>query len=150
MHAPDSAYAKEMTRWEAQGSLMGPGLRPYEKRDYPMMLHKAGQLPRGGLDIVEWVIVDDADQRARKEREGFRATPLEALAALEAEQTEFATLAAAREYEKRHKLSPLARAEVERVEAAAGAQHLPTIAPTPIKKRGRPVKVKPSSEVAGV
>jgi len=26
MHSPDSEYAKEMTKWEAQGSTLGPGL----------------------------------------------------------------------------------------------------------------------------
>ncbi len=140
VHVPDSAWAKEATKWEAENSLMGPGLRRYVKRDYPMMLHKAILLSTGGIDIVENQVVDDAEARARWERLGFRATPLEAIDALKAEQAEYATLAAEREYEKRRKLSPRAAAEVTAAEEDAGAQHLPTIPETPIKRRGRPKK----------
>ena len=145
IHAPDSAYAKEMTKFEAQGSIMGPGLRPYEKRDYPMMLHLAAVLPRGGMDIVDQQIVGDADHRARLERQGFRATPLEALEALATQQTEYATLAAERTYEAQ-RMSPGAQAEVVAAEDAAGAQHLPTIERTPIPTRGRPRKVGETEE----
>jgi len=142
VHVPDSAWAKEATKWEAQGSTMGPGLRPYVKRDYPMMLHKAWQKPTGGIDILDQQIVDDADQRTRLEAEGYRATPLEAMDALAAQQVEFAKLAAEREYEKQHRLSARAAAEVTLAEADAGAQHLPTIPETPIRRRGRPKKVE--------
>ena len=114
---------------------MGPGLRPYLKRDYPMMLHKAAALPKGGIEIVEYQIVDDADHRTRLEAQGFRATPLEAIEAVTAQQTEFATLSAERAFDVR-RLSPRAQAEVTVAEEAAGAQHLPTIEETPIQRRG--------------
>ena len=141
LHAPDSGYAKEMVKWEAQNSSMGPGLRPYVKRDYPMMLHLAGALPAGGIGILETVIVDDETAQSRQAARGFRATPLEAIAALEQQQTVFATLAAERTYETR-RMSPQARAEVAQAEEAAGAIHVPTIPETPIKRRGRPRLVK--------
>lgn len=146
VHIPDSAWAKEATKWEAQGSTMGPGLRPYVKRDYPMMLHKAWQRPSGGVEILHTQIVDDVDQRTRFEANGYRATPLEALAALEVQQTEFATLAAERAYEKQHRLSARAVAEVTRAEEDAGANHLPTIAETPHGLRGTPVDLTATSK----
>lgn len=136
VHAPDSAYATEMTKWEAHGSTLGPGLRPYVKRDWPSMVHRAAQLTTGGIEIVEQQIVESEDQYDRLRSRGFRLTPLEAIAALEAFQKEAAALAAEREYEKRHGLSPQAVAEVNAVEEAAGATHLPTIAETPTRAAG--------------
>ena len=133
-HPPDSAYAAEMRKWEAQATELGPGLRPYIKRDYPMMLHLAGVAPQGGVVIIDTRIVEDADRRVIAEREGFRATPTEAIDALAVQQTEHAKLAAEREWEKRHTMSAKARVEVEAVEEAAGAKHLPTIPEKPKRK----------------
>ncbi len=147
VHVPESAWAKEAIKWEAQGSLMGPGLRPYVKHDYPMMLYKAWQRPEGGLDIADTQIVDDEGHRTRLEANGYRATPLEAFDALEAQQTEFAKLSAEREWEKTHgRLSPRAIAEVTQHEEDAGAQHLPTIPETPHGLRG--VHVTSDREIA--
>jgi hypothetical protein len=139
VHSPDSAYAKEITKWEAKDGTLGPGLRPYVHRPYPMMLHKAAALPSGGIEIIATEIVQTDDERAKVERMGFRATPLEAIEALKAEQLEHATLSAERNYEKLHKLSPRAVAEVEAKEEAAGAVHLPTIDETPHGLRGEHV-----------
>ena len=141
LHAPDSGYAQEMTKWEAQNSMMGPGLRPYLRRDYPMMMHRAETHLQGGRGIVETRIVADEHHRTLAEADGFRATPLEALEALEAQQTEFARLAAERAYEVR-RMRPRAQTEVLAAEEAAGAVHLPTIAETPIRRRGRPRAIK--------
>lgn len=138
VYSQESAYAKEMTKWEAKDGVLGPGLRPYVKREYPMMLHKAAVLPKGGIDIVSTAVVNTDRERQQLEHQGFRATPLDAIDALEAEQLEHATLAAEREHEKTHKLSPKARAEVTAAEDAAGSVHLPTIAETPVRRRGRP------------
>ncbi len=139
IHTPDSAWAREATKWESQISTMGPGLRPYVKRDYPMMLHRAAQLASGGIEIVETLTVDDADHHRRMERNGFRATPLEAIEALTGQQLEYAKLAAEREWEKTHRLSPRAVAEVTAAEDEAGAVHLPTIDETPHGLRGEHV-----------
>lgn len=142
VHAPDSEYAKEMTKWEALPSVLGPGLRPYVKRDWPCMVYRAQALPAGGIEIVESDTADDEQHYGRLKPRGFRLTPADAIAAVHAQQTEAATLAAERGYDKQHKLSPQARAEVQAQEDAAGSQHLPTIPETPIKKRGRPVKIR--------
>ena len=93
---------------------------------------------KGGIDIVSTAVVNTDRERQQLEHQGFRATPLDAIDALEAEQLEHATLAAEREHEKTHKLSPKARAEVTAAEDAAGSVHLPTIAETPVRRRGRP------------
>lgn len=136
LHSPDNAFSKESVKWEAQTSAMGPGLRPYVKRDYPMMLHLAGP-PKGGLgapEIIETIEVGSEREASAHESRGFKPTPLEALAHYDAQLTEFATLAAERNSEVR-RASERAKAEVEQAEAAAGAQHLPTIQETPIRRR---------------
>lgn len=136
LQAPDSAFSKESIKWEAQASAMGPGLRPYVKRDYPMMLHLAGP-PKGGLgapEIIETIEVGSEREARSHESRGFRPTPLDALAHYDAQLTEFATLAAERNSEVR-RAGEKAKGEVERAEAAAGAQHLPTIPETPIRHR---------------
>jgi len=138
VHAPDSAFAREMTKWEAKDGVLGPGLRPYIKREYPMMLHKAAAMLQGGIEIVATAIVHTEDERAHQERVGFRPTPLEAIEALEAEQTNHAELAAERNFEVR-RMTPRAQLEVVRAEDAAGAVHLPTIPETPHGLRGVPV-----------
>ncbi len=140
VHVPDSAWAKEATKWEAQGSTMGPGLRPYIKHDWPSWVYRAGSLSAGGIAILDSQAIDEHQYDGFRAN-GYRLTPLEAITAFEAQQVEFAKLAAEREYDKRHTLSPLAAAEVTAVEADAGAQHLPTIPETPIRRRGRPRRV---------
>ena len=147
IHPPDSGYAQEMGKWEAQPSMLGTGLRPYVKHHFPMMLHRVGARPQGGLDVVETVTVgnvtctkeglpisgqDDESMRRHYYALGFRDTPLEALEAFEAEQLEHARLAAEREYDKQKKLSPRAAAEVQAIEDESGARHLPMIPETPI------------------
>lgn len=140
VYSIEGAYEREMTKWEARDGPMGPGLRPYVKREYPMMLHHATAALRGGFDIDAQEIVHTEGERARLEARGFRATPLEAIDAVLAEQTEHATLAAERNFEVR-RMSPQARAEVERAEESAGTMHLPTIPETSHGVRGVPVKL---------
>jgi hypothetical protein len=135
LYAPDSAYAQERVKHEAQYTPMGPGLRPYVKRDYPMMLHKAGR-PENGMgadEIRESCVVDSERERARQEHEGFRATPLEALEAFAAQQFEIAELAAERNFHER-RMSPKAQAEAEAANEAAGG-HLAAVPVTPIRRQ---------------
>lgn len=146
IYAPDSAYAKEMVKHEAQYSPFGPGLRPYAYRDYPMTMHRAGR-PAGGMGVDTIVETHDVSSDAEETKwhaEGFRRTPLEALDAFESQQLEIAKLAAERNYDVKNKLSEKAGAEVAMHEAAHGG-HLASIPVTPIKKRGRPAKVKESN-----
>ncbi len=130
-----------MVAWEARDGVLGPAGRPYVKREYPMMLHKAKALVSGGIEITETQTVQTERERARLEPLGFRATPLEAIEALSATQTEHATLAAERNFEVR-RMSPRAQLEVAQAEAEAGAVHLPTIPETPHGPRGVPVPVR--------
>lgn len=137
LHSPQSPESKERVKWEAQHSLYGPGLRPYVKRDYPMMLHQAGR-PESGMGpdtIIEQVIIDDEREYELYRSRGFRETPLEALTHFQAEQTEFAKLAANIDYQKRT-LSPNAIKEVEAAQDAS-PHHMPMVPVTPIKPRAK-------------
>lgn len=139
VHNPNSAWAKEARKWEATYTQFGPAGRPYVFRQYPTWMFLAGAPPNGGaITILDMQICATENQRSGFESRGFRMEPLEAIAYYEKQQLEYAKLAAEREYEKRHgKMSARARQEVEDVEEAAGAQHLPTIAARPGRKRGQ-------------
>ena len=136
---PKSAEAQERVKFEAQYSVFGPGQRPYVKRDYPMMLHRAGR-PAGGMGapiIVEHQEVGSERERDSYASQGFRATPNEAIEAWEAVQFEFAELAANRNYDVAHgKHSEAAQREIAVAEANT-ADHLPSMPVTPIKPRQR-------------
>ena len=144
IYPPESEYAKESVKWEAQGSPMGPGLRPYQFRPYPMMMHKAGR-PENGMGphvIVDKMIVDSELGEEAARHQGFRPTPLDAIKALDEQNLEFAKLAAEINYEVKNKLSEKAGAEVTAAQAAHHG-HMPVMPETPIKpKRGRKAKVK--------
>jgi hypothetical protein len=118
---------------------MGPGLRPYVKREYPMWLHRASHDKGGGFEFEQVLVGSDVEAAAHLSR-GFAEEPLIALERLKAQELEYAKLAAEREHEIKHKLSPKAVAEV-RAEEATYSGHMPTMAETPIKRRGRPKKV---------
>jgi hypothetical protein len=135
---PDSRESKERVKWEAQHTAFGPGQRPYVKHDYPMMLHKAGR-PSGGMGgpvIIEHQEVGSERERDSYHSQGFRATPLEALAVWDAQDKEFAGLAAELNYDAKNKHGELARAEIAAAQAAA-PDHLPSMPVTPIKPRAQ-------------
>lgn len=137
LHSPETPFSKESVKWESQHTAMGPGLRPYEFRDYPMMLHKAGRPDNGlGADcIVDTRTVDSELEEAHARHEGFRRTPLEALKDYTASQLEFAKLAAEIEYDKKHKLSPNAVAEVEAAQDAHVGGHMPMVPESKPKRK---------------
>jgi hypothetical protein len=87
-----------------------------------------------GIEILDQIVVDYEGQRTQREAAGYRTNAALAIEAYKAQQTEYAELAAEREYEKRHGMSERARGEVETHEDASG-EHLPTIPETPIRKR---------------
>ena len=140
LFGPDSAYAAERRKWEAGYTEFGPGERPWSYQEYPVMLSKASRPPQGGPPTFDDRIAADANEERNWQSRGYVRGHDKALEALDAETLHAAQLAAEREFEKQHRLSAKARAEVERVEVAAGAQHLPVIPETPIKRRGRPRK----------
>ena len=139
LHSPQSEESKERVKWEAQYSAFGPGLRPYVKRDYPMMMYLAGR-PENGMGpdtIIEQEIVEDSGSHEDFLRSrGFRPTPKEALEMFQGQQVEFAKLAANLEYQKKNQLSPRAAAEVEAAQDAH-AGHLPGVPETPIRPRAK-------------
>lgn len=134
---PDSNEAKERVKWEAQYTAFGPGARPYVKREYPMLLHRAGR-PSGGMGapiIVEHQEVGSEREAEQYRSRGFRPTPLEALDVWDKQQHEFAELAAERNYEVAHgRHNERAQGEIAQAEAVA-VDHLPSMPVTPIKPR---------------
>lgn len=135
---PDSREAKERTKWESNYTAFGPGQRPYVKRDYPMMLHKAGR-PSGGMGAA--IIVEHQEVGSEREADeyrsrGFRPTPLEALDVWDKEQHEFAALASELNWEAKNRHGERARAEIEAAQAEA-TDHLASVPVTPIKPRAR-------------
>lgn len=143
LYAPESGYAKERVKWEAQNSEMGTGLRPYVYRPYPAMIYKAGR-PENGLGahcIVEQVTVgSEAEFEANYRSRGFCATPNEAIDYLTKQQDEFSRLNAELNHEQARKLSPGAAAEVDAARAvhvADVSHHMPAVPVTPIKPRAK-------------
>lgn len=137
LHSPDSEYAKEMVKWEAQNSLLGAGLRPYLKRPYPSHVFKAGRVD-GQIEIIETQIVGSEQAASNAYSRGFHPDPDAAVAGLKADELEIAKLAANRAFGEQ-RMSPQARAEVAALEAETSG-HLPSVPETPRKPRGRPKK----------
>lgn len=140
IHAPDSAYSKEMVKYESQYSPFGPGLRPYQFQPYPMMLHRAGR-PANGLgpdEIIETRIVDSADSQAIAHGQGFRPTPIEALNAFTKTEFDVAEHAANGAFHER-RMSPNAQAEAFAAREEAGV-HIGEIPEKPKRKYVKKVK----------
>lgn len=116
--------------------------------DYPRMLYKAVKADGGPtVDVLNGsgtLIVHSEREESSQCSRGWHRSQEEAIAAITAQDREFAKLAAERNFEVR-RMSEKARAEVEAHEDASGT-HLPTIPDTPIKKRGRPFKATPPKE----
>lgn len=143
VHSPDSGYAQEMRKWEANYTQFGPPGRPYSYQSYPTRMYKAGRNAAGRSDIVDAQTANDESERRVLEGRGFVVGgQAAALEALERQEQYEAKLAAEINYEAAHKLSERAAAEVAAAQAEAGARHLPSIPETPVKRRGR----KPNAE----
>ncbi len=132
-YPPESEYAKEVVKWEAQYTDCGPGKRPYVKRDFPMTLHKAGRRDAVTPDILEILQVGDEAAMTRARAQGFYPTPLEALDAFEALDLEIAKLAAERHAIER-RMSAQAQAEAAKADEADGS-HVPSVPETPVSPR---------------
>lgn len=142
MYPPETEFAKERVKWEAQNSELGVGLRPYVYRQYPAMIYLAGR-PANGLGphcILEEVVVGSEQEFENYKSRGFRATPLEAIDLVNKQQDEFSRLAAELNHEQKNKLSQNASAEVEKARSqhvGSISHHMPVVPETAIKKRGR-------------
>lgn len=138
LHSPESNYSKEIVKWEAQRSEHGVGQRPYVYREYPSMMFLAGP-PSGGLGaitIIEQVEVGGDNEAEHYRQRGFRQKPLDAIEAYEAQQLEFARLAAEQNYDVKNRLSEKAGEEVRAAQAATSG-HLPSVPVTGIKPRAK-------------
>lgn len=150
IYPPETEFAKERVKWEAQNSELGPAQRPYVYRPYPAMIYRAGR-PENGLGahrIVEEVVVGSEQEYDNYKSRGFRATPLEAIELVNKQQDEYSRLAAELNHEQKNTLSERASAEVDNARSAhvgTISHHMPMVPETPIKpKRGRKAKVKES------
>ncbi len=143
-----------MARWEQRPVLVnGTYIEPIPMADggkgghpfceYPKMLYKA-ESADGGPRISGTKIVSDESQERMALGSGWSDGQQSALDAVEARNLEFAKLAANRAYNEKW-MSESARSEANAIDEQT-IQHLPEIPSTPIKKRGRPVKVKVASE----
>jgi hypothetical protein len=145
IHAPETAYAQEMRKWEANYTKYGPPGRPWGSEGgpgghFPNTVFKATRQP-DGKRIMETFVVQNEDEERNMQSRGWVLTQQEALDALDAAQTEHAKLAAEINAEAR-RMSPQAQEEIAAAQEAAGARHLPSIPETPKKRLGRPAKVK--------
>lgn len=138
-----SAYGKEMARHEATYTQFGPPGRPYVYQEYPRRVYRAEYESGKGIRIVEAQTVEDPQAERALETRGFRFHQHAAIALMERQQTEFGALAAEREWQIRHgRVSARAVAEVRSAEADHGAQHLPDVPETPIRRRVRRTKAQ--------
>lgn len=155
MMPPQSAWSKEMAKWEQRPVMIGDsmimplpkeqgGRGPYEYQPYPKMLYKAGR-PNGiNVEIIGSVIVhDEAEERLQKGQGWCNGQPA-AIEAVHRQDQELAVLAANRNFHDR-RMSEQARAEAHAAEVQS-SQHLAAIPETPIKRRGRKPKAAPVPE----
>lgn len=138
---PETAYAKEMAKWEPFPSQWGGAGRPYTFQEFPKRLYKAERNAAGRIVIADAQTARDDHEERNLLSRGFCFGQEGALAAIEKEQQVHGELAAERNFEIKHgRLSEAAAAEVRAAEAEHGARHLPVVAETPIpahRKRGR-------------
>jgi hypothetical protein len=137
INSPESGYAKERVKWEAQNSEMGIGLRPYVYREYPTMIYLAG-IPMGEVGaprIINQQIADDEDALNNMASRGWRTHPMDAIKAYDAQKLEEAKLAANLEFEiAKGRISQNAAAEVRAAQAEVDG-HMPNVPETPIRRR---------------
>lgn len=136
IHSPESEYAKERVKFEAQNSSMGIAGRPYVYREYPTMMYLAG-IPAGAVGaprIIDSVIAEDEEDANRLASRGWGKKPSEALELYASQKLEEAKLAAELEHEVVHKLTDRAVAEVRAAQAEHDG-HMPSVPETPIRRR---------------
>jgi len=111
---------------------------------YPKTLFKAIRADGGPkIDLTQncSIVVQNEQEDRMQQGRGWYESQEAAIEAIHAEDREWAKLAAERNFEVR-RMSEKARAEVQAVDDV-NSNHVPEIPHTPIKKRGRPVKVAP-------
>lgn len=136
IHAPETEFAKEAIKWEGHGTPMGPGLRPYVKREFPAVMYRAARID-GQMMISETEQVESDRHQSNAFSRGFHETPNAAFDAVEAQELEFAKLHAERNFHER-RMSPKAQEEASAHDAGR-TTHLPSVPETPIPRRQKKV-----------
>lgn len=144
-YTQDSAYAKEMVKWEAQHSQLGAPGRPYVYHEFPQRMYKASRPIGGGPVSFDGLTAGDEDERRNLLSRGYRVGQDKALAELESNESAIAEGAANRVYGERG-MSDKAKREADAADLATAA-HLPSI---PEKPRTRKPRAKKSEVPDGV
>lgn len=141
--APDTPYGKELWKWDHTEGETHPsdssvrGMRPATFQNYPSMLYRATQKNPWKFD--QQLVADDVAERLAV-GQGFVSGGQQAAAdAFDARQQDLAVAAAERNHQDRA-MGERARAESNAAEQDSST-HLGEIPRTPVKKRGRPVKI---------
>ena len=136
-HSPETAYGKELWRWDhtiGEANPVDPtikGMRPISHQMYPAMMYRVTD--RNPLTF-DREIVDSETQQSLAEKRGFVAGGQgKALEAYDAQQKEYATIAAHRNYEDR-KLGEKAKAEADAYESEQDG-HVAVIPEVPVKRK---------------
>lgn len=138
-YSPDSAYAKEMVKWESQHTQYGPPLRPYEFREFPKRLYKAIRPLAGGTVTFDGRDAGDENEERNLLSRGYRCGQDTALAALDKADFAVAEATANRHYHDA-RMGEQARREAEAADNATAA-HVPVIPEKARKPRTKKLEV---------
>ncbi len=135
---PESAFAVEMRKWEMRPTTTCPDYTLLPRfnapfQEFPKMLYQASRHD-GGPRLSGTVIAESAGHEASLLHQGWSLSPDAAIAAITAQDQEFATLAAERHFVERG-MSPRAQAEAQAADDATPA-HLASLPVTPIRPHG--------------
>jgi hypothetical protein len=144
-HAQQSAYVKEMQKWESRPVMIGDtmimplpasqgGRADLPHQQYPRMLYRAVRA-NGGPQIAGHITVESEREQAYQESHGWHDGQEKAIKAIHDEDLEFARLAANRAHQEKN-MSPNAKAEAAAIDEST-IQHQPVIPEQSRPKVGR-------------
>lgn len=138
---PDSNYAKEMVKWEANYTPYGAPQRPYNPNiKWPAMFYLVGH-KNGQLEIIERREAADENEGNNLYSRGFGNGAAEAVDLFHKRNRDAAELAANRAFSDQ-RMSEKAQAEAAAKDAET-IDHLPVIPETPVRRKPGP---KPKTE----
>ena len=144
VHNPAAPYAREMAKWEMGYSPYGPPGRPRETvgyQEWPALFYRCKRSETNGdFQVVHYQEATSPSHADQLEAQGYRKGRAAAEAYVVELEQQIAVAAAERAAQDR-RMSPKAKAEAQAADDAT-AQHVGEVPETPIKRRGRPVKIK--------
>lgn len=157
--AQEDAWTKESAKWEQRDVMIGGTYVqaiPYTeggRKDAPYeeygtsgkMLYKAESAP-GGSRISGFRVVKSEAEELMARGQGWHPKQEEAIAAVGAQELEYAKLAANRAHNDKW-MSDKAKAEAQAVDEST-MRHLPVIPETPIKRRVRRTKAQIAADAS--